>query len=473
MKMVSTMRGILSGRFRLSRSTGFGIFLFLLLIIPSSGHAAAGPDLTIFFSSDTRGMIRRCGCTDGQLGGLSARASYIKSHRNNETLVLDAGDTLFDGLDDPRDREAFYDLKASVLFKAMKISGYDAILPGEYDLEFGLKFLKKEAAKTGNRLICANLATASGQAFPGSIVKKVGKVTVGITGVVDDKFPYATFPSIYSKDKVADALIAARREVLALRKKADVVVVLAHLDVSNQEDFARKSGADVVIFGDDGGILKKPLKYGNTIVVKGFYEGKLIGRLDLWLGHGGKKIKSYRYKAVRLGEDILPDPDVEELLARYRQELKEKKFAFTDMTGLKGYFAGPDMCGKCHAKSFHNWSSTKHARAFSALVNTGDQYDPECLPCHVTGYGYPGGYGDGAKGGRPDLRNVTCEDCHGAGGLHYNYEIPGNYLSPYNVPSGHVKEKVCTRCHDDYRSPNFDFNKYKQMGGAHRGNNGP
>ena len=471
--MESTTRAISSVRFRLSRSIGFGIILFLLFTAPVAVHAASSPGITIFFSSDTRGMIRRCGCTDGQLGGLSARASYIKSHRNKRTLVLDAGDTLFDGLDDPRDRKPFYNLKSSVLMKAMKISGYDAILPGEYDLEFGLGLLKNNAGEAGDRLICANLYTASGLAFQGSMIKKVGPVTVGITGVIDDKFPYGTFPSIFKRFRVENSLAAARRQVRALRKKADIVVLLAHLSVSDQKKFAAESGADVVIFGDDGGILKKPLRYGDTIVVKGFYEGKLIGRLDLWLKKGNKKIKSYKYKAVRLGEDILPDPDVEKLLAEYRQELKKKEFAFTDMTGLKGYFAGPDRCEKCHARSYHNWSSTKHARAFSALVKTGDQYDPECLPCHVTGYGYPTGYGDKAKGGRTDLRNVTCEDCHGAGGLHYNYERPGNYLDPYNVPPVHVKEKVCTRCHDEYRSPNFDFKKYERMGGAHRGNNGP
>ncbi|MHB8174808.1 MAG: multiheme c-type cytochrome, partial [Nitrospirota bacterium] len=122
-----------------------------------------------------------------------------------------------------------------------------------------------------------------------------------------------------------------------------------------------------------------------------------------------------------------------------------------------------------HAKSFSNWSATKHARAFSALVKTGDQYDPECVPCHVTGYGFPTGY----NGKNADLRNVTCEDCHGAGGLHSEYEMPGDYLKPYSVPPVHVREKICMGCHDNYHSPNFDFKKYERMGGAHRGYNGP
>lgn len=465
------MRLISSGKYWLSLT-----ILFLSFIAPASGHAAAGPDLTIFFSSDTRGMIRRCGCTDGQLGGLSSRATYIKSHWNERTIVLDAGDTLFDGLDDPRDRKEFYDLKASVLMAAMRQCKYDALLPGEYDLEFGLEFLKKKALETGNKLICANLETGGGvsnAAFASSMVKNVGGVRVGITGVIDDKFPYASFPAIFKNIRVKNALKSAKRQVEALRKHADVVVCLAHLSVSDPEKFAKESGADVVILGHGGDGLNQLEKYGNTLVVKGFYKGKLIGRLDLWLDNrNGNKIKKYKYEAVRLGEDVPPDPAVEKLIADYKKELKEKRFVFTDRTGSKGYFTGPDKCKKCHARSFVNWSSTGHARAFAALVKTGDQYDPECLPCHVTGYALPTGYS-----GKDDLRNVTCEDCHGAAGAHCKTMKQGNMKPAATPRKGNifrrVKEKICTGCHDDYNSPDFDFKKFKEMGGSHRGNIGP
>jgi hypothetical protein len=466
------MRRILSGRYWLSLTV-----LVLSFIAPASGHAAAGPDLTIFFSSDTRGMIRRCGCTDGQLGGLSSRASYIKSHRNDRTLVLDAGDTLFDGLDDPRDRKEFYDLKASVLMAAMRQCGYDALLPGEYDLEFGPDFLKKKALEAGNKLICANLETTGGgqpgAALASSLIKKVGGVRVGITGVIDDKFPYASFPAIFKNIDVKDPLKSAKGQIGLLRKKTDVVVCLAHLSVSDPEKFARECGADIVILGHGGDGQNQPARYGNTLVVKGFYRGKLIGRLDLWLDKRiGNKIKDYKYEAVRLGEDVPPDPQVEKLIADYKQELKKKRFVFTDRTGLKGYFAGPDKCKGCHARSFVNWSSTGHAKAFAALEKTGDQYDPECLPCHVTGYALPTGYS-----GKDDLRNVTCEDCHGAAGGHCKTMRLGNMKSAAASRKGNifrrVKEKVCTGCHDDYNSPNFDFKKFKEMGGAHRGNIGP
>ena len=466
------MRPISWGKYWLSLAV-----VALSFIAPAYGHAAAGPDLTIFFSSDTRGMIRRCGCTDGQLGGLSSRASYIKSHSNDRTLVLDAGDTLFDGLDDPRDRKEFYDLKATLLMTALRQSEYDALLPGEYDLEFGLEFLRKKASETGNKIICANLETTGtgqpGAAFASSLIKKVGAVRVGITGVMDDKFPYASFPSIFKNIRVKDPLASAKGQVEVLRKNTDVVVCLAHLSVSDPEKFVKESGADVVILGHGGDGLNEPAKYGNTLVVKGFYRGKQIGRLDLWLNkRDGSKIKDYKYEAVSLGEDIPPDPAVEKLIADYKQELKKKRFVFTDRTGLKGNFAGPDKCKKCHARSFVNWSSTGHAKAFAALEKTGDQYDPECLPCHVTGYALPTGYS-----GKDDLKNVTCEDCHGAAGVHCKTMRPGDMKQAAVPRKGNifrrVKEKVCTGCHDDYNSPEFDFKKFKEMGGAHRGSIGP
>ena len=30
-----------------------------------------------------------------------------------------------------------------------------------------------------------------------------------------------------------------------------------------------------------------------------------------------------------------------------------------------------------------------------------------------------------------------------------------------------VPEEVCTGCHDEYNSPNFDYDRYRSMGGDH------
>jgi len=110
----------------------------------------------------------------------------------------------------------------------------------------------------------------------------------------------------------------------------------------------------------------------------------------------------------------------------------------------KGY-TGSDVCGICHDRAHETWEYTNHAAAFDTLVAHGAQNDPECVSCHVVGFGKPGGY-DLAQAPR-HLENVGCESCHGRGGPH---------LSPGFVANGDY-EPVCRTCHDPKHSLGFDY----------------
>jgi 2',3'-cyclic-nucleotide 2'-phosphodiesterase (5'-nucleotidase family) len=441
------------------------LLVLLLLLAPAAALAEDKPDLTVFFSSDTRGMLRRCGCSEGQMGGLSARASYIKQNRiPGKTLVLDAGDTLFDGPEAPPDMREFYSLKARTLLMAMKQSGYDAAAAGEYDLVYGKDFLLDASRNSGFTLLSANLSFKNKHPFKAALIRRFDGFKVGVIGVIDDQFPYKSFTKSFGAITVGGPVPSAKSVMGRLAGKVDIVIVLAHLSIMDASEFARSvPGADIVIQGHSQELLESPIEVGDTLVVKGFDNGKRIGRLDLWLkrddkgriNKAGKKIKEYKYQVVTLDESIPPDPAVEGIISGYRRELESKKFFFErpDPAGA-GRYVGPAKCRNCHAAAFHNWSATAHARAFHDLVNTGDQYDPECLSCHVTGYGFVSGYKAGG-----DLVDVTCESCHGRGSGHVE---SGEKRGP-------VAEKTCLGCHDVYQSPNFQFEKYKAMGGAHQG----
>lgn len=95
-------------------------------------------------------------------------------------------------------------------------------------------------------------------------------------------------------------------------------------------------------------------------------------------------------------------------------------------------FEGVKVCAKCHDLQADAWKMTPHAKAFASLkpgakaeVKLKAKLDPEkdytqdtqCIGCHVTGYGAPGGYEPGmAKAAAGALAAVGCESCHGAGG---------------------------------------------------------
>ncbi len=78
-------------------------------------------------------------------------------------------------------------------------------------------------------------------------------------------------------------------------------------------------------------------------------------------------------------------------------------------------YLGAAKCKMCHSKQHATWMKMKHSGAISSL-SAEEQKKPECVKCHVTGYGEPGGFESMEK--TPDLANVQCEACHGPGSNH-------------------------------------------------------
>ncbi len=55
-------------------------------------------------------------------------------------------------------------------------------------------------------------------------------------------------------------------------------------------------------------------------------------------------------------------------------------------------YTGAAACGTCHAEAYRVWGLSPHARATKDLAIDHQEQNPECLGCHATGLGRPGGY---------------------------------------------------------------------------------
>ncbi|PLX59660.1 MAG: cytochrome C554 [Sedimenticola selenatireducens] len=100
---------------------------------------------------------------------------------------------------------------------------------------------------------------------------------------------------------------------------------------------------------------------------------------------------------------------------------------------LAATYEGKEVCIKCHDLQGETFEETVHAKAFDSLkpkvkseakqlasLDPTKDYtnDTNCIGCHTTGYGEPGGYNTDLPGGLAKaLRGVTCEACHGAGSI--------------------------------------------------------
>lgn len=116
-------------------------------------------------------------------------------------------------------------------------------------------------------------------------------------------------------------------------------------------------------------------------------------------------------------------------------------------------YVGSAACQSCHASAYRWWSQHLHGRAYQTLVDRHREYNLQCVACHVTGYGRPGGSTvthnlEGA------LVNVGCESCHGPGSVHAQ---TGRGNIARQVPEG-----VCLGCHTNDHSDHFVYELYRQ-----------
>jgi hypothetical protein len=128
------------------------------------------------------------------------------------------------------------------------------------------------------------------------------------------------------------------------------------------------------------------------------------------------------------------------------------------------YVTGRTGCRRCHLREFNSWRRTPHANAYETLPAE-NRTNPDCVKCHVTGYGREGGFA--SIEATPDLANVTCEVCHGPGSLYNTEEIMKD--RDVATAAGLVipTEKTCVQCHNSESSTfpgTFDFDSMVEKG---------
>ncbi len=154
-----------------------------------------------------------------------------------------------------------------------------------------------------------------------------------------------------------------------------------------------------------------------------------------------------------LASDISSDPEtlqrVELVLGDVEKKNLEALEALESTPGEWNRYVGAAACARCHAQAHATWEKTGHAKAREGLEIDHQVDNPDCLRCHVTSFGMPGGFPHEP----PDLSGVQCEACHGPGGGH----------PPRKMQSPEVSQEFCGGCHTPRDSPLFDPEGFWQL----------
>lgn len=135
-------------------------------------------------------------------------------------------------------------------------------------------------------------------------------------------------------------------------------------------------------------------------------------------------------------------------------------------------YGGAQSCAKCHEKEYASWKKTPHARALQTLIDKGQQFNPECLKCHVTGYRQANGFYTVKHGPSLKLAGVQCEICHAPAKDHADTQTKladnvQNWMEAkaYQAlvshakqvkPSSNADEPFCKKCHTPENDNNFN-----------------
>lgn len=261
--------------------------------VVTSGTASAseqkGTHITILHTNDTHARA----VEDSPIMGYAKVAGIADKYRkdNPNTLFLDGGDAIHG--------TTFATLvNGESIVKVMNEMGYDAIVPGNHEFNYGWEHLVKLSKELNFPMISANVKKKNNTGlFDPYIIKEVDGVKLGIIALTTPETAYKTNPKNVEGIQFTDPSDEMQKYVDELRNKVDVIVALAHIgqddsDTDNTFDVVKEvDGIDVYIDGHSHTTLEDGIVADNgTLIASAGEYTKYVGVVDLWVD-GGDVVK--------------------------------------------------------------------------------------------------------------------------------------------------------------------------------------
>lgn len=392
--------------------------------------------VTVFLTGNLLGTLQPCGCSAGQLGGFSRRQAVLATVPDDRRIVVDTGNFLRG--DTPQDV-----LKFGIIFQALSILKYDVA-----------------NLNTDEMALASELGLIDGGGFEiitsatdvNSQVKPSWSKLLHIAG----RNLRVQLASVKAQTSTADSL---RR--LFGQAQEDIVLNILIVDdcpPDVADEIKLSDAVDVVLcptLADEPRIVDKDSV--RPLFVSVGRMGKYFGRLTAEL-NADNKLRLY-YDKVAVDEKLPQDETLVQLYDDYKLMLRDEGLLKASSRvplpdGLK--YVGSENCHSCHGYEYDKWATKAHAHAYETLVKVGSQYDPECVGCHVVGFGYESGFITEASA--KDLRNVGCEVCHGPGSDHAKAVTTGRLDTGMAQP-----QSKCIDCHTPDRSPGYQGHEKEKL----------
>ena len=206
-----------------------------------------------------------------------------------------------------------------IIVDAMNAMEYDAMTVGSMDLLNGIDVLLQRAREARFAILSCNIVKAESEEpilSPYTILERDG-MRYGILGVSElDVF---RSPALAAGLEVLDPLTRVRKYLPEVRSQSDVVIVLSHLGVDEDEALAQAvPGIDIIVGGNSRKLMSTPLVVGDTIIVQMGYDGEWLGKLEVDIDQQGRVLNP-KEEIITLDSAVAHDAELKALVAEYEE----------------------------------------------------------------------------------------------------------------------------------------------------------
>ncbi|MCC7245058.1 MAG: 5'-nucleotidase C-terminal domain-containing protein [Saprospiraceae bacterium] len=245
--------------------------------------------------------------------------------KNPNTFIVDTGD-LFQG------SELSVKTQGQAIAPILNALGYDLYLPGNWEVVYYKKAMQTLLGGLEAPKVCANMYHDAGEGKKGELVfpayytwSRLG-VKIGFLGYTDPLVPLRQSPN-YSKGIIytkPEENLKYYVSVLREQEQCDMVIILAHLGLSQQIALANMpdcAGVDYIFGGDTHERVREPIQCQFSKVIEPGAFGSFVGRLDVEVKDG--KITGHRYELMEVdAKKYKPKKSIAQLVAQQEAPFK-------------------------------------------------------------------------------------------------------------------------------------------------------
>ncbi|WP_142785055.1 bifunctional metallophosphatase/5'-nucleotidase [Changchengzhania lutea] len=258
-------------------------------------------------------------------GGLANIKTLFDRERKknpNRTIIVDGGD-LIQG-------SGYAALsEGKVMPEIIKNMGYDAIIPGNWEVVYGKNIMMDVMQSYNTNVIAQNMFHEKNEKslFPAYWIKEIEGVRIGFIGINDPDVPVRQNP-IFSEGITFSGLddkLKGMVDDIKIKEKVDVLFLVTHIGIFKQVELANSpisENADYILGNDTHERVREPIQGKYAKVTEPGAFGSFVGKLTLNFVDG--KLVGDAYKLIEVDPEVFPaDKKIQALVDTAKAPYKE------------------------------------------------------------------------------------------------------------------------------------------------------